>query len=254
MPKRYRVSLADKLKCPHILALKTLPTEKYTQTTSWPSVLSSVAKIRGARFSWASTSRSKPVGTVMDWIKVTPGLEGWVLSDQCFRSPAKWPKPVYSAFRYNLIPSPHEIANVDMNYTYARSERAFRDFLVVLLYCMGLPIDMIAKAYDTSENEIINFIRNGIEGLQMVPEYQLWATGTDFRKALLSPWIGSIPIRKRMRFVAALQSNPFYADAELAAKLVSSSPYYSYLIYGSPKRMRLTKGCRIYRTGEQNGS
>ena len=199
-------------------------------------------------------TKSKPVGTVIDWIEATPGLKDWVLSDACMRSPDKWPKPLYSAFKYNLIPSPHEIANVEMNFSYARTERGFRDFLVVLLYCMGVQLEFTAKSYDTSETEIINFMRNGIEALHEIPEYRLWATGTDFRKAVLHPLISQIPMRKRMRFLAALQSNPFYADQRYATKLVASSPYYSYLIYGSPKRMRLTKGCRIYRTGEQNGS
>jgi len=252
--KRYQIGIKDKLKCPHMMALQTLPTEKYTKTKNWMPLLASVEHIRGKKFPWSGYTKQRPAGAVIDWIERTPGLKEWVMSDTCLVSPKKWPNAVYKAFRYNLIPSPHEIANVDMNYKYAPTGRVFRNFLVVLLYCMGMSVTQIAKAYETSEAEVHRMMYNAIESLHENPHYLLWASGTDFRRAVIPPFVMRIPMKTRMRFTAAIQSNPFLADHAFADKLIKSPPYFSYLIYGSPKRMRLTKGCRIYRTGEQNGS
>lgn len=252
--KRYQIGIKDKLKCPHMMALQTLPTEKYTTVKSWKPLISSIEHMRGAKFPWSDSLRHKPSGAVLGWIGRTPGLEDWVMSETCLVSPKDWPDAVYRAFKYNLIPSPHDIANVDMNYKYAPTDRVFRNFLVVLLYCMGLPISQIAKAYDTSVQEVYRMMYMAIEALHENPNYLVWASGTDFRKAVLPPFVMRIPMKTRMKFLAALQSNPFLADHVFTDKMIKSPPYLSYLIYGSPKRMRLTKGCRIYRTGEQHGA
>lgn len=254
MLKRYKISMKDKARCPHILALRLFPTEKYCQVTEWETIVSTLTHVRGSKLPWLPSLSRRPHGGAADWLHGTPGIQEWIKSDKCLRSPPKWPKPVYRAFKYRLIPSPHQLANVDMNYRHASDERSLKHFLVVLLYCMGLPLADIAEAQETSEREIIQLMYNGIEALQTNPNYLLWASGTDFRKSVFPPFVMRMPLRARMRFLAALQSNPFLADYSFAQKLVQSPPYLSYLIYGSPKRMRLTKGCRIYRTGEQNGA
>ena len=254
MLKRYKVSMRDKARCPHILALRLFPTEKYCQVRDWDTIAATIAHMRGEKFTWMPSVHARPTGGSVEWLAATPGLQEWIKSEDCLRSPTKWPKPVYKAFKYRLIPSPHQIANVDMNHRHASSERSLKHFLVVLLYCMGVPIPAIAEAQETSEREIIQIMYHGIESLQPNPNYLIWASGTDFRKSVFPPFVMRIPMRARMRFLAALQSNPFLADYTFAQKLVQSPPYLSYLIYGSPKRMRLTKGCRMYRSGEQNGA
>ena len=252
--KRLKITLARKLHCPYMLALKTFPTEKFTQSNSWEALYGAILYHRNRPFYWHSDAWVNTSSGPVAWLERTPGLLEWVKSDACLVSPLEWPQSVLPAFRHRLIPTPHEFANVDMNRKYARTERAFRQHLTLLLYCMGVPISMTAKAYDTSEREIERMMYMGIENIQEVPQYMLWATATDFRKAVFPAFVTRIPMRTRMKFLAALQSNPFLADHTFSVKLVQSAPYYSYLIYGSPKRMRLTKGCRIYRTGEKNGS
>ena len=254
MLKRYRVSMKDKTRCPHILALRLFPTEKYCQVMDWPTIAAALAYVRGQRFTWLPRIATRPTAGSVDWLRGTPGLQDWIKSDHCLRSPLHWPKPVYSAFKHRLIPSPHQIANVHMNYRHASSERRLKHFLVLLLYCMGVPLPAIAEAQETSEHEIVHMMHTSIETLQSNPSYLLWATATDFNKAVFPPFVLRIPLQSRLRFLAALQSNPFLADYTFASKMVQSPPYLSYLIHGSPKRMRLTKGCRIYRTGEQNGA
>jgi len=240
----------DRNKSPHVLALRTLYTPYLTTTKSWNPFLSTIMYIRKKSFSWTFETTSGPNSGVYDWVRKTPLLNNWARSEACLRSPTAWPREIYPAFKYRLIPTPHDIANVDMSSRYARNDRQMCAFLMVLLYCMGLTVPQIAEGYRLPESSILRTMYLGIEGLQDIPEYILWASGTDFRRCVYPPFLTDVPMRKRMRFLAALQSNPFYADADLAKRLTGSPPYLSYLIYGSPKRMRLTKGCRLYRTEE----
>ena len=249
--KRYHVRLADKVKNPHVLALRTLKTSKQIESDNWSTVLATICAARKKKFDWCAKINAGASDPVRRWIRQCPMLKEWVKSDACLVSPTKWPKSVYSAFRYRLIPSPHEIANVDMVFKYASSEWSFRNYLVVLLYCMGLTTDQIAEGYGVSEKEVRHLMYNGIEALVSIPQFIIWATATDFKRAMLPRSLTRVPIRKRARFFAALQSNPFLADTQLCADIIRSPAYLSYLIYASPKRMRLSKGCRIHRTSEE---
>ena len=252
--KQYNITLKDRNKSSHLLALRALATERFTRVGDWESFMMTLAHMRKKKFPWSPTCHVSASESVRDWLLVTPILKDWIYTDDCFISPSKWPDEVYSAFKHRLIPSPYDIANVDMSNKYVQSERAFRNYLVLLAYCLGLEVSHLAKGYLTSETEILRRMHSAIEDLFEIPQFLLWATATDFRKCVYPPALMRVSLRKRMRFLAALQSNPFLADDILAKQLIQNSTYFSYLIYGSPKRMRLTKGCRIYRTGEQNGS
>jgi hypothetical protein len=249
--KRYNVRLADKLKNPHVLALRTLKTSKQIESDNWSTVLATICAMRKRKFDWCAKISTGPSDSVKRWIRQSPILKEWVKSDACLVSPAEWPKSVYAAFRHRLIPSPHEIANVDMVYKYALNEWSFRNYLVVLLYCMGFTEGQISEGYGVSEKEVRQLMFNGIEALVGVPQFLIWATATDFKQAMLPGNLTRVPIRKRARFLAALQSNPFLADTQLCSDLIRSPSYFSYLIYATPKRMRLSKGCRIHRTSEE---
>lgn len=244
--------IKDRRKSPHVLALRSVYSPKQTTTKAWRPFFSTVMYIRKRSFSWTFETSKGPSTGVYDWLRKTPLLDSWVQSEACLRSPLEWPREVCPAFKYRLIPTPHDIANVDMSSRYARNDRQMCAFLVVLLYCMGLTLSQIAEGYRSTEREILRTMYLGIEGLQEIPEYILWASATDFRRCVFPPFLTDVPLRKRMKFLDTLQSNPFYTDPALAKRLTGSPAYLSYLIYGSPKRMRLTKACRLFRTEEPN--
>ena len=237
-------------KSPHILALRTVKTIKQTETDNWTVLLASICSMRRKKFPWAPTINRGPSEPVKRWLRKTPILSNWVDSDRCLVSPNKWPRALYSAFAPRIIPSPYEIANVDMNGRYATTERAFRDHLTLLLYCMGLSQREIAEGHACSEREVLRAMYAAIENLHDLPAYILWASGTDFSRCVIPPSPRDVSLEKRSAFVTNIQRNPFSANKGLLDQFISSPSYLSYLLYSSPKRMRLTKGCRIYRTSE----
>jgi hypothetical protein len=115
---------------------------------------------------------------------------------------------------------------------------------------MGFSVEQIARGHDTSRASVLRTMYQAIEGLNEIPQYLIWATATDFKKTPLPTALVRIPMRKRSRFIAALLSNAFGADTLYCQYLVQNSGYYSYLVYGTQKKLRLSKGCQIYRTRE----
>ena len=213
-------------------------------------LLTCISSLRKTKFDWAQKLNRSPSRTVKEWLKKSPVVSNWISSDRCLVSPPVWPRAIYPAFAPRIIPSPYEIANVDMNGRYATTERAFSDHLVVLLYCMGLTVNDIAEGHGCSEGEVLRAMYAGIENLHDIPAYIVWASGTDFTRCMIPPSPQHVSMEKRAAFVSSLQKNPFYTDPKLLDQFISSPPYLSYLLYSSPKRMRLTKGCRLYRTSE----
>tara|TARA_R100000664_G_scaffold22408_1_gene31868 strand:+ start:3188 stop:3964 length:777 start_codon:yes stop_codon:yes gene_type:complete len=248
--KHLQVRMSLKGKSPHILALRTIKTTKQTETDNWTVLLASICSMRGKKFPWAPTINRGPSEAVKRWLRKTPILANWIDSDRCLTSPSDWPRALYSAFAPRIIPSPYEIANVDMNGRYATTERAFRDHLTLLLYCMGLTQQEIARGHGCTEREVLRSMYAAIENLHDLPSYILWASGTDFSRCVIPPSPKDVSLKKRSTFVTAIKRNPFSADKSQLDQFISSPPYLSYLLYSSPKRMRLTKGCRIYRTSE----
>lgn len=246
----YQVRLKDKSKNPHALALKTIRATRLPMITEWAAIHASINKARGKRIHLGTKVNRSPVRTLVTWLQESPVLSEWVKSDTCLVSPLGWPDEVLPAFKHRLIPTPYDIANVDMRYRYATGERAFANYLTVLLYCMGLSIEQIARGHDTSRASVLRAMYQGIESLNEVPQYLIWATATNFKKTPMPTILGKMPMRQRSRFIAALLSNPFLADTLYCRHLVQNSGYYSYLVYGTQKKLRLSKGCQIFRTRE----
>jgi len=248
---RYQVRLQDKAKGPHVLALRTIYAQRIVKPRDWVTIHASLNKVRGNRIDLGcklNRSASKPV---VAWIKDSPILHEWAMSDKCLRSPASWPVEVLPAFQHRLIPTPHDICNLDMMQKYAYRERPMTCHMVALLYGMGFSLLQIARGYGMSRNDIIQMLYAAIEAWQTIPQYLIWASATDFRRAFLPSAIHRLPIKKRSRFLAALLSNPFYADTLYCEQLLQNPAYLKYLILGSPKKLRLSSGCRVYRTREE---
>ena len=242
--------MKDKMLCPHILALRSICTENPTTTNSWNGVLATLSSMRKKHFPWARTLNRGPTRSIREWIKGTPVLYSWALSDQCLTSPRRWPDEVYPAFSKRLIPTPYEIVNVDMMGLHAQSERALKNYLVLLLYCMGFTTTQIAEGYQTSEENAIRIIFNAIEDLQTLPQYIVWATATDFSSAILPAIFSFMSLKQKLELMSKFRSNPFDLPTTICASMIESPSYLTYLIYSSPKQIRLTTACRLYRTGE----
>lgn len=242
--------MKDKTLCPHVLALRSIATDRPSTTDSWNGVLATLSSIRKEHFTWARTLNRGPSRSIREWIKQTPVLYEWAKGDHCLASPLRWPEEVYPAFTKRLIPSPYEIANVDMLGQYALNERSFRNYLVLLLYCMGFTVGQISYGYDTSQQNVVRIIYNAIENLQEMPQYIVWASGTDFSQAHLPSIFSFMTLRQRLDVTAKLRDNPFDVPSTLCASMLESPAYLTYIIYGSPKQIRLTTTCRLYRTGE----
>jgi len=247
---RYQLRMKDKLRNPHLLALRTVYAEKQTAINDWDIFVASLNKFRGRRFDWTARISDPPNAAVLRWIKESPTISKWASSDTCLVSPTQWPVEVLPAFKHRLIPSPYEITNIDMLYKYAQSERDITTHVTILLYGMGWSVDAISEAYDLSRGDVLRMMYDGVQSWHKIPQYLLWATATDFSRALYPAIIRKAPSRKRGNFITALKKNPFSADAPTCQLMINNPAYFSYLIYGSPKRMRLFKGCRLYRTRE----
>jgi hypothetical protein len=248
--RQLQIRMLHKTKSPCILALRTLRTERQTNVDDWMILLACLCSMRKRKFDWAPTVNRSPSQTIKSWLQKTPILNDWIASDRCLVSPTVWPGALYPAFTPRIIPSPYEVANVDMNGRFITSERAFKNHLVLLLYCMGFTVHDIAEGYDYSERDVLRLMYSAVENLHDLPSYVVWASGTDFTRCMIPPSPRQVSLEKRGEFISTLQKNPFYVDKKLLDQFISSPPYLSYLLYSSPKRMRLTTGCRIYRTSE----
>jgi len=249
--KQYRFLSSDYAKSPHVMALHLFYTEKYPACKSWPKMVSGITRVRGKTFTWTTPQDDRPTKSILDWIKNTPVVKDWVVSPRCLVSPSDWPTAIYPSFRHHLIPSPYEITNVDLCSRYRGPPQYLKNLYVVLLYGMGFTVEEIAEGMKTTEAEVLRRMADGITGLTEMPQYLLWASGTNFNKAVYPVNIMRLPLQNRAAIVTTLKRNPFRLNNTQAKLLLTNPSYVSYLIYSSPKRMRLTKDCRLYRTGER---
>jgi hypothetical protein len=134
-----------------------------------------------------------------------------------------------------------------MNFKYVTTTKGLSCHLYLLAYAMGFSVDELAKIMNVSRQIVIYNMYEGVENLFSVPQFVIWATATDFGHAL-PPLM--FKTRRRNALVAKLRANPFKVKDELANTLVTSSAYLNYLIYGSPKQLRVSGSYRIYRTIE----
>tara|TARA_R100001510_G_C7642838_1_gene200398 strand:+ start:939 stop:1697 length:759 start_codon:yes stop_codon:yes gene_type:complete len=249
--KQYRITKKDGIKSAHSMALHLFHTQKYPGNFEWEPLMMGICRVRGKSFSWGKPPATSDTPRIREWLKSTPVLKDWVMSDDCLNSPRDWPHEIYPAFKHSLIPSPHELANVKTFAKIRGNGPELRAYYTVMLYAMGLPLDKIAEATQASQKSVLTTMANGIQLLNECPQYLLWATGTDFSRAVFPVNIMRQPLKVRAPMVAQLKENPFSLTKEAAQQFLANPSYFSYLIFGSPKQMRLTKTSRVYRTGER---
>ena len=166
---QFQVRMAHRKKSPHILALRSMRTARHSIVDDWMMLLTCICSTRKRKFEWAPTVNRSPSRTVKEWLKKTPTISDWLNSDTCLVSPQKWPLPVCAAFAPRIIPSPYEMANVDMNGRYATSERALKNHLALLLYCMGFSIQKIADGHACTERGVLRMMYAAVENLHDLP-------------------------------------------------------------------------------------
>ena len=214
------------------------------------TLVSSISHSRAVPLGWTKKARKEKIQRVKKWLNADEILRAWANSDRCLASPPRWPDAILPAFRYRLIPSPYELANVYMGKTYIIDDAQVLGFFYLLLYSAGFTVSEISRAREQSENTVISYMHSAVQSLFTLPQFLLWASATDFRRALLPPFCrrGTIPEKKQR--LDTLIKNPFLMSKAEAARFVESPQYTSYLVFGSPKRPRLTPSCRVYRTIE----
>lgn len=252
MPKARRLRIRGKGKdfCPHSMALRCVQSRHIPKEFAWYEFLASAIKFRGRNFDWNTAPERSPEKRLLSWFKKTPALGEWLLSEQCLVSPKQWPKDVLPAFKHQLIPSPYELCNVNMHKLYLSDERDLANFFVVLLYGMGFDLEKIGEVYNMSENAVIHAMHDSLTALNRVPQYLIWATATDFQTALWFTGWQKYGLGQRMELLRTLNKNPFLLSDRDARLMVESSAYLAYLVYQSPKRPRLVRSGRLYRTSE----
>ena len=217
---------------------------------SWSTFLSSVNSLRERPIRFTYISDSSPNKNCIEWLKSDSLIYEWVKSANCLRSPRKWPRGVLPAFKHRLIPSPFEICNVDMRRSFPRRSVIFVQHLKMTLYCLGFSLGQLSTFLGESERDIERDIYCAIEALFEWPQFTIWATATDFSKSLLPPHVSSLPLVDRGKLIIKLKKNPFLLTENEARPFLDSPRYLTYLVYGSPKKPRVTKDCRLYYTKE----
>ena len=154
------------------------------------------------------------------------------------------------AFKHRLIPTPFDLCNVRTQAKTPKSGAAYAQYLKTLLYCLGFTVHQIAEFVGDSESDIERDMYNTIEEFFKIPQFLIWATGTDFTKSLLPPYLSSLSFVKKAKIIGEVTKNPFLLGDKDARLFVESSRYLTYLVYGSPKKPRVTKDCRFYYTKE----
>ena len=216
----------------------------------WQHVLRGIEGVRGERFRWRHHDTSY-LRYAKIWIGKNEFLRDWALSDSCLISPRRWPDAVLPAFKYRLIPSPHEVTNVNMVTRLGMSRTEYDIYLLLIMYGLGFTVEMIAKALQMTEDGVLDGMYEAVRLLFTLPQFIIWATATNFREAIISPSLLGETALDRLAVIDDLDRNPFLVKKGVAAKIVESPTYLSYLIYGTPKRSRLSYSCRILRTVEE---
>ncbi len=224
--------------------------DRPTTSLEWTHVLRGVEVVRGERLRWRHHDTSY-LRYARKWIERNESLKDWALSDSCLISPRRWPDSVLPAFKYRLIPSPYELTNVNMVTRLGMTRADYDSFLLLILYGLGFTLDMIAKALHTTVDRVLDGMYEAVQMLFTIPQFLIWATATNFREAIISPSLLGETALDRLAILTDLDHNPFSVQKSVAAKIVESPTYLSYLIYGTPKRSRLSHSCRILRTVEE---
>ena len=231
-------------------ALRLIPTEVAAPSFVLGTVLESINLLRDIPIKFAYYRDGKPAASCVEWLSSHPVLLEWAKSPYCLRSPPSWPKSVLPAFRHRLIPTPFDICNVDAKRHTPKDSTGYAQYLKTLLYCMGFTVHQIADFVGDSERDIERDIYFTIEAFFDIPQFLIWATATNFRKSLLPPYLSELSLEEKGELIQKVRENPFLLSNREARRFVESPPYLTYLVYGSPKKPRITKHCRVYYTKE----
>lgn len=206
-------------------------------------LLAILAYLRGSTPIWiGKLKESVTAKRVLRQVGENPHLVKWAKSDNFYKAPRYWPDQVVGAFRWRLIPSPREVGAIVMHKHPYTTHSAVVPHVVMLAYCYGIPVASIAEALDLSEEMIYDYIYKAISKLYDLPSFVVWATATNFRKAPLPPQmlelLGEDKMRRK-RLTRLIQS-PFSFERRFFTPWVQSPGIRAYLIYGTPKKPRLS--------------
>ena len=120
----------------------------------------------------------------------------------------------------------------------------------LVLYGIGFSLVQISTLLGESERDIERDMYCVVETFFEWPQFILWASATNFRKSLLPPHLSGVSIKDKAAIIRKLTLNPFLLSDKEARPFLDSPRYLTYLVYGSPKKPRVTKDCRLYYTKE----
>tara|TARA_R100000315_G_C5232436_1_gene143470 strand:+ start:794 stop:1516 length:723 start_codon:yes stop_codon:yes gene_type:complete len=233
-----------------VRALRLVPTEIAASSFSWGTVVESINSLRDVPVKFNYYRDSSANKNCVAWLKSHQVLLDWVKSPYCLRSPPSWPKSVLPAFQYRLIPTPFDLFNVDTTGKIPNKGHEYGQYLKTVLYCMGFTVSQIADFVGESEKDVERDMYNTIEAFFEMPEFVIWATATNFKKSLLPPYFSELSIKEKADVIKRVKKNPFLLGLKEARRFLESPRYLTYLVYGSPKKPRITKHCRLYHTKE----
>ena len=217
---------------------------------TWTTLLSSINSLREFPVKFTYTETAPPNQNCADWIKSDPLILEWAKSSSCLRSPLRWPKSVLPAFKHRLIPTPFDLCNVDMRRSFSRTSLTYAQHMKLVLYGIGFSLVQISTLLGESERDIERDMYCVVETFFEWPQFILWASATNFRKSLLPPHLSGVSIKDKAAIIRKLTLNPFLLSDKEARPFLDSPRYLTYLVYGSPKKPRVTKDCRLYYTKE----
>lgn len=227
-----------------------VPSGETCPTCTWNTLIESINCYRDVPIQFLYREDGSPSRKCREWLESSPALMAWAKSPYCLRSPSSWPEFVLPAFKHRLIPTPFDLCNIRAQSRVPKAGASYAQYLKTLLYCLGFTVDQIAEFVGDSERDIERDMYNTIEEFFKIPQFLLWATGTDFTKSLLPSYLPSLEFSKKAEIIHKVTKNPFLLGDKDARRFVESSRYLTYLVYGSPKKPRITKDCRFYYTKE----
>lgn len=231
-------------------ALRLLHGRESLLRFSWGTFVASANTFREKPIVFAYKSDSKPNDNCVAWLKSNPTILEWVRSPQCLRSPPLWPRGILPAFKHRLIPTPFDICNTDMQIKVQNTSEEYSQYLKLILYCMGFSLGQLSALLEESERDIERDMYFAVELLFSKPQFILWASATHFSRSLLPPHLSHLTLKEKGETVKKLRKNPFLLSDKEARPFLDSPRYLTYLVYGSPKKPRVTKDCRLYYTKE----
>ena len=231
-------------------ALRLVNKEDRPLRFTWTTLLASINVLREFPIKFTYTEVTPSNDNCVKWLKSDALILEWVKSSNCLRSPSKWPKSVLPAFKHRLIPTPFDLCNVDMRRGFPRTLSIYAQHMKLLLYGIGFSVAQIGALLNESERDIERDMYCAIEALFDWRQFILWASATNFKKSLLPPHLSGMTITKKAGIIKKLTKNPFLLSDAEATSFLESPRYLTYLVYGSPKKPRVTKDCRMYYTKE----